>query len=109
MGCGIRQGVKKPGQKLEGFVGLSSDEFVAEVKKRQDKGAGSLSPTALKGLRDSYESFAPNFRIRQGEMLNLERMVSELVNQAYGLTKKEIELMCNTAPPRMPGGRRREL
>jgi hypothetical protein len=34
--------------------------------------------------------------------LELERTLSDLVNQAYGLTPAEIELMWKTAPPRMP-------
>jgi hypothetical protein len=36
------------------------------------------------------------------ETLNLERTLSDLVNQAYALTPAEIELMWKTAPPRMP-------
>jgi hypothetical protein len=31
-----------------------------------------------------------------------EATLSDLVNQAYGLTPAEIELMWKTAPPRMP-------
>ena len=34
--------------------------------------------------------------------MNLERTLSDLVNQAYGLTPTEIDLMWKTAPPRMP-------
>ena len=34
--------------------------------------------------------------------MKLERTLSDLVNQAYGLTSAEVELMWNTAPPRMP-------
>ena len=29
--------------------------------------------------------------------------MSDLVNEAYGLTPEEIQLMWETAPPRMPG------
>jgi hypothetical protein len=36
------------------------------------------------------------------ETFKLERTLSDLVNQAYGLTPTEIELMWQTAPPRMP-------
>ena len=36
------------------------------------------------------------------ETLKLERALSDLVNQAYGLTPAEIDLMWKTAPPRMP-------
>ena len=34
--------------------------------------------------------------------MTLERTLSDLVNQAYGLTPAEIDLMWQTAPPRMP-------
>jgi len=34
--------------------------------------------------------------------LKLELTVSDLVNQAYGLTPTEAELLWKTAPPRMP-------
>jgi hypothetical protein len=34
--------------------------------------------------------------------LKLERTLGDLVNQAYGLTPAEIDLMWQTAPPRMP-------
>jgi hypothetical protein len=33
--------------------------------------------------------------------MNLERTFSDLVNQAYALTPAEIDLMWQTAPPRM--------
>jgi hypothetical protein len=36
------------------------------------------------------------------ETLKLESTLSDLVNQAYGLTPTEIDLMWKTAPPRMP-------
>lgn len=36
------------------------------------------------------------------ETLKLECELSDLVNQAYGLTQEEIGLMWATAPPRMP-------
>jgi len=37
--------------------------------------------------------------------LRLERRLADLVNQAYGLTPEEIDLLWHTAPPRMPVGR----
>ena len=36
------------------------------------------------------------------EAMGLERKISDLVNQAYGLTPDEVELIWKTAPPRMP-------
>jgi hypothetical protein len=35
-------------------------------------------------------------------MAQLERRLNDLVNQAYQLTPAEIELLWQTAPPRMP-------
>jgi hypothetical protein len=34
--------------------------------------------------------------------LQLERQLSDLVNEAYGLTADEVALLWQTAPPRMP-------
>jgi hypothetical protein len=34
--------------------------------------------------------------------LKLERTLSDFVNQAYGLSPAEIDLMWKTAPPRTP-------
>ena len=36
------------------------------------------------------------------ETLTLEHTLSDLVNQAYALTPAEVDLMWQTAPPRMP-------
>jgi hypothetical protein len=37
-----------------------------------------------------------------GEAERLEGRLSDLVNEAYGLTPDEVRLMWATAPPRMP-------
>jgi hypothetical protein len=42
---------------------------------------------------------------RQAEALRLERRLADLVNQAYGLTPEDADLLWRTAPPRMPVGR----
>jgi hypothetical protein len=41
-------------------------------------------------------------RALAAETLTLERTLSDLVNQAYALIPAEIDLMWQTAPPRMP-------
>jgi hypothetical protein len=46
---------------------------------------------------------------RASEALVRERRLADLVNAAYGLTPEEIALMWETAPPRMPVGRREQL
>lgn len=41
-------------------------------------------------------------RTQAAEALQLERQLSDLVNEAYGLTPEEVALLWETAPPRMP-------
>jgi hypothetical protein len=53
-------------------------------------------------LRDEYTRTLEPTRAPAAETLTLERTLSDLVNQAYTQTPAEIELMWQTAPPRMP-------
>jgi hypothetical protein len=96
--------VEAPGQKLEDFAALDEVAFVEEVRKRRPKAAGKLSPAGLKALRAGYTEQGAPVRQRQAEALKLERRLADPVNQAYGLTPEEVELMWRTAPPRMPVG-----
>jgi hypothetical protein len=98
----VEQQIDKPGEKLEEFANLEEKDFIQEVKKRKPKSSGGLSPAALKELRQVYQDYAPDIQSRQAEALTLEHRLSDLVNQAYGLTPEEIDLMWKTAPPRMP-------
>ena len=76
-----------------------------EIKKRRSKGAGNLGPKDLKTLTEAYGDYALPIQQRRRDGLVLEHRISELVNQAYGLTPEEIDLMWKTAPPRMPFSR----
>lgn len=100
----IEYKIAKLGQKLEDFATLSFEEFVAEVRKRmpKTKSLDPLSPAAFKALRQAHNEYVPAIQIRSTEALQLEHRLSDLVNQAYGLTPAEIDLMWKTAPPRMP-------
>ena len=53
-------------------------------------------------MRDEYTRTIEPSRALAAETLKLERTLSDLVNQAYGLTPPEIALMWQTTPPRMP-------
>ena len=55
-----------------------------------------------KALRDEYTRTIDPARALAAETLRLERTLSDLINQAYALTPSEIDLMWQTAPPRMP-------
>jgi plasmid maintenance system antidote protein VapI len=53
-------------------------------------------------LRDEFARHVKLAQKLAAEALTLEQRVSDLVNEAYGLTPVEIDLMWKTAPPRMP-------
>jgi hypothetical protein len=93
--------VEKPTLKLQSPFDLDCDCFVAEVKKVRGK-KKPLSAAALANLREEYTRSIDPARALAAEALNLENEVSNLVNEAYGLTPEEVALMWQTAPPRMP-------
>ena len=98
----VEFGVEKPGQKLEAFAALDADAFVEEVRKRRPKGEGRLTPATLRDLRSGYNEGAGPIRDARAEAAKLEGRLSDLVNEAYGLTPEETNLLWSTAPPRMP-------
>ena len=53
-------------------------------------------------MRDEYTRTIEPALALPAETLKLERTPSDLVNQAYALTPAEIDLMWQTALPRMP-------
>jgi hypothetical protein len=61
-----------------------------------------LTAPNLHALREECTRTIEPARALAAEALTLERTLSDLVNQAYGLTPAEIALMWQTAPPRMP-------
>ncbi|MGG6263380.1 Eco57I restriction-modification methylase domain-containing protein [Leptolyngbya sp. AN03gr2] len=98
--------MEKLGQKLETFATLSKQDLIEEVRNRIPK-AGSKSSDRLgiagmKEVTEVYNEYALPIQTRAIEAQKLERQLSDLINQAYGLTPEEIDLMWKTAPPRMP-------
>ncbi|HEX8243422.1 MAG TPA: TaqI-like C-terminal specificity domain-containing protein [Longimicrobium sp.] len=94
--------VDRPGQRLEEFAALERDEFVTEVKRRRPRRSSGLTPRALARLHEAYGEYVPRMREMAAEAERLEERLAALVNDAYGLTAEEVELMWRTAPPRMP-------
>ncbi len=94
--------LEKPGQQLEDFARLSGEAFVAEVRKRRPKGAPRLSPATITELIATHAHYAQPLQRRAAEIRDLERRLSDLVNQAYRLSDDDIEILWRTAPPRMP-------
>jgi hypothetical protein len=91
--------IAKPSQRLANPLSLSPEELIEEVRRVRKK---PLSATAVRSLRDEHARTIAPFaeRLREGERLEAE--LSDLVCSAYELTPAEIELMWQTAPPRMP-------
>jgi len=56
----------------------------------------------LRDLRNGYAEMAEPVQRARVEAASLERKLSDLVNEAYGLTEEEVDLLWKTAPPRMP-------
>jgi hypothetical protein len=93
--------IEKPSNKLLTVTELDSDTWVGEVKRIRGKKL-PLTAAGVHALRDEYTRSVEPARALAAETLTLERTLSDLVNQAYGLTPAEIELLGKTAPPRMP-------
>lgn len=97
----VEHEIEKPSTKLLSPVSLDSDAFVAEVRRIR----GRRQPLSVAALRSLREEHARTIIPAQGlaeEARGLERRISDLVNEAYGLTPEEVRLMWETAPPRMP-------
>jgi hypothetical protein len=97
----VEYAIEKPSNKLLAATELDSDTWVAEVKRIRGKKL-PLTAAGVHGLRDEHTRTIAPARALAAETLKLERTLSDLVNQAYGLTPAEIGLMWKTAPPRMP-------
>ncbi len=97
----VEHSINDPSQKLQAALELDGDSFVAEVRKARGK-KNPLSLAALRSLRDEHTQTILPAQALAREALALERTISDLVNEAYGLTSEEVELMWETAPPRMP-------
>lgn len=97
----VEYAIEKPSLKLQDVPALDADGLVAEVRKLRGK-KQPLSVAGLKALKEEHGRTVAPLQALAAEARELERQVSDLVNQAYGLTPEEVELMWRTAPPRMP-------
>ena len=97
----VEYSIERPTNKLQALTELDSDTLVSEVKKIRGK-KHPLTAAGVKDLRAEHTRTIEPARALAAEALALERSLSDLVNQAYGLTPAEVDLMWQTAPPRMP-------
>jgi hypothetical protein len=80
---------------------LSTDEFAAAIRDTLPK-RQKLTMRDLEQIREQYGDVIEPARQFRAQIFDRERGLSDLVNQAYGLTPEEVDLMWRTAPPRMP-------
>ena len=97
----VEYAIEKPSNKLLAVAELDSDTWVGEVKRIRGKKL-PLTAAGVHTLRAEYTRSIEPARALAAETLKLERTLSDLVNQAYGLTAAETGLIWQTAPPRMP-------
>lgn len=93
--------VSEPGLALQDPIKLDSESLVREVRKARGKG-NPLTLAALRSLREEHTQTILPAQALSNEAMGLERKISDLVNEAYGLMPEEVDLMWKTAPPRMP-------
>jgi hypothetical protein len=97
----VEYGIEKLSNKPLALTELDSNTRVSEVKRIRGK-RQPLTAGRLHGLRDDYTRTIESARALAAETQTLERTLSDLVNQAHALTRSEVALMWQTAPPRMP-------
>ena len=94
-------GVEKFKSRLSTPASLTADELVAAYSESAPK---HRTPTAaeIAEIKREHKATVEPALLARGEIFLLEQRLSDLVNQAYGLTPEEVDLMWRTAPPRMP-------
>ncbi len=94
-------GIEKVSNRLRDLIGLTVEELLAEIKKLLPKKKG-LSAADLQRIKQEHVTTVVPLKANARRADQLEREVSDLVNEAFGLTPGEVALMWDTAPPRMP-------
>jgi hypothetical protein len=94
-------GIAKFSQDVRNTSALSADDFVVVVRNLLPK-KSKLTAAQIADLKREHAATVEPARKIRAQIFALERKVSDLVNDAYGLTSQEVDLMWRTAPPRMP-------
>ena len=97
----LELGIEKPSQKLQALTALDADGMIGEVKKLRGK-KKPLTVADMKRLKEEHAASVVPLQALEREADGLERQVSDLVNEAFGLTSEDVRVMWETAPPRMP-------
>ena len=79
-----------------------SERFMAAKRKAHLRQDTTSDRRGVHALRDEYVRAIQPSRARADKTFNLERTLSDLVNQTCAKTPAENDLMWKTAPPRRP-------
>lgn len=94
-------GITKLTRLLLNCDAIESKVFIESVKAALPKNK-KLSAGDIAELNREYAETIEPVRTLRAEIFSFERRLSDLVNEAYGLTPEEVDLMWRTAPPRIP-------
>jgi hypothetical protein len=94
-------GIDAPKGALAQAIALGADDFIAAVRDNLPR-SRKLSASQIAELKREHAATIEPARKARADIFVLERKLSDLVNVAYGLTSDEVQLMWDTAPPRMP-------
>jgi hypothetical protein len=99
----LELGIKKTSHKLLALTALTADGLIDEVKKLR----GRKAPVTVADMKRLKAKQVASFVLLQAlerEADGYECQVSDLVNEAFGLTPDDVRSLWETAPPRMPLG-----
>lgn len=80
---------------------LDADSFCAAIRESLPRRT-ELTAADIKRFKGEYAATVKPAAKARERALQLEQELSALVNEAYGLTDADVDLMWRTAPPRMP-------
>jgi hypothetical protein len=81
---------------------LDAGGFTAALRAALPASQRRLSSAAIAAIQAEHAETVAPMTQRLAEAVGHERTLSDLVNQAFGLTPEDVALMWQTAPPRMP-------
>lgn len=80
---------------------LDLETFIREVRTGRGRRT-TLSVAAHRSLKEEHERLILPAQALANEARVLESRASDLVDEAYGLKPEDVQLVWETAPPRMP-------
>jgi hypothetical protein len=94
-------GVEKMKGALTTATALDQESFITAIRDNLP-GQRVVTASEIAELKREHAATIEPCRRVTADIFALERTLADTVNEAYGLTPEEVQLMWETAPPRMP-------